>query len=111
MANETARRLRKQMTTSEWRLWLALRNRQLDGYRFRRQHPIGPFVVDFVCLQGRLVIEVDGTVHDHLAVFSRDHERQVWLESRGFSVLRVTDTDVMQDDLARVLAKIRAALE
>ena len=63
MPNERARNLRKSMSDGERKLWQALRARQVDGVRFRRQHPIGPYIVDFVCLERRLVVEVDGGHH------------------------------------------------
>ena len=63
MASEVARRLRRSQTEAERRLWMALRNRRLAGYKFRRQRPIGPFVVDFVSIRHRLIIEVDGSQH------------------------------------------------
>jgi very-short-patch-repair endonuclease len=109
MASETARRLRRTMTDSEWRLWLALRGRQLDGHRFRRQHPIGPFVVDFVCLAHRLVIEIDGGVHLEPEQQAQDRSRQRWLEGQGYRVLRFRGVE-MADDIGGVLATIRAAL-
>ncbi len=75
------------MTASERRLWSHLRLRQLDGWKFRSQAPIGDYVVDFVCLAARLVIELDGSTHDELRV-DYDQRRQAWLESQGYKVLR-----------------------
>ena len=109
MANEFARQLRKSMTDTEWRLWLALRNGSLDGHRFRRQHPIGPFVVDFVCLKRRLVIEVDGDIHSTDEQRAKDAERQRWLESEGYRVIRFRDIEI-GDSLENALGKIRSAL-
>ncbi len=58
MANERARALRKDMSDAEWTLWQAIRRGQIDGFRFRRQHPIGTYIADFVCLEKRLIVEV-----------------------------------------------------
>jgi len=80
-----ARRLRTEMTDAELRLWMRLRCEQIDGYRFRRQVPMGLYVVDLVCLTGRLVIEVDGGQHAQAG--ERDDRRTAWLASRGFKVL------------------------
>ncbi len=104
---QRARRLRTEMTDAEVRLWIQLRRRQIDGYRFRRQVPIGPYVVDFACLNARLVIEVDGG--QHTEAVERDDRRTVWLESRGFRVLRFWNTDVLQRTEG-VLESIRATL-
>lgn len=78
------------MTVSERRLWLKLRGRQLDGWKFRRQHPIGDYVVDFYCPAARLVIELNGSSHDHEVQFVYDERRQAWLESQGYRVLRLS---------------------
>lgn len=93
----SARRLRKRTTPSEEILWERLRGRQLNGLKWRRQHPIGPFVVDFYCEWTRLAIEIDGGVHEFDVVKRRDHERQEWLEAEGIRVLRVTVNDVMEN--------------
>jgi very-short-patch-repair endonuclease len=79
------------MTDSEARLWGRLRCQQIDGHHFRRQVPIGPYVADFVCLQARVVIEVDGGQHTP----ETDEKRTAWLESRGFRVLRFWNSDVL----------------
>jgi very-short-patch-repair endonuclease len=73
------------MTATEGRLWSHLRRRQLDGWKFRRQAPIGDYIVDFVCLAARLVIELDGSTHDEKK-FDYDQRRQAWLESEGYKV-------------------------
>jgi very-short-patch-repair endonuclease len=84
-----ARELRKNLTVSEWRMWCHLKGRQMDGWKFRRQAPIGPYVVDFVCFAARLVVELDGDSHDDVQ-FDYDERRQAWLESQGFKVLRLS---------------------
>ena len=89
-----ARRLRTQMTDAEQQLWRHLRARQMLGYKFRRQHPIGPFVADFACLQAGLVIEVDGGQHGELA--AEDARRTRYLNQKGFRVLRFWNHEVLQ---------------
>ncbi len=95
MARELARALRREATDAEWELWSILRNRQLAGSKFRRQQPIGPYIVDFVCFAEKLVVEVDGGQHATAA--ERDAARTAWLESQGFRVLRFWNHDVLQN--------------
>lgn len=104
---EVARQLRKEPTPSEAILWQALRGRRLRGLRFRRQQPIGPFVVDFYCPAARLVVEVDGPIHE--AQQKADAERQELLESLGLRFLRLPAAQV-ERDLAAALASIGEAL-
>ncbi|MFN7715825.1 MAG: DUF559 domain-containing protein, partial [Pseudanabaenaceae cyanobacterium] len=103
---EVARQFRKQPTTSEAILWQALRGRKLDGRKFRRQQVIGTFVVDFFCGQERLVVEVDGGVHQNQQ--EADRQRQELLESLGLRFVRVR-SDLVEQDLPAVLSQIRAA--
>ena len=93
MASPLARRLRQTPTDAENRLWLHLRRKQLRGLRFRRQHPIGNYVVDFFCPEVQLIIEVDGGQHN--APDSKDDIRTAWLESRGYRVIRFWNNDVL----------------
>ena len=88
-----ARLLRKSFTDAELRMWQLLRNRNLQRFKFRRQHPIGPYIADFVCLEQRIVIEVDGSQHAQQAKY--DSERAVYLEAAGYRVLRFWDNDVL----------------
>jgi very-short-patch-repair endonuclease len=88
-----ARTLRSNLTDAETILWRHLRFRQVDGHKFRRQRPIGPYIVDFICLDKKLVIEVDGGQHD-VRRFS-DARRDTWLRSRGYEVLRFWNNDVL----------------
>ncbi len=97
MANELARKLRREMTDTERILWSELRDRRLGTHRFRRQHPIGPYVVDFVCLDKRFVIEIDGGHHSEPAQTAHDGRRTRWLEGAGYVVLRVSNTDVFEN--------------
>jgi len=93
MSVERAREMRRSPTDAETRLWNQLRRRQVAGVRFRRQVPLGPFIVDFMCPSHRLIIEVDGGQHAERAGY--DQERTVWLEARGFTVLRFWNNDVL----------------
>jgi very-short-patch-repair endonuclease len=90
-----ARTLRKNMTDVERLLWGRLRDRQLGGYKFRRQHPIGPFFVDFVCLEKKLVIEVDGG--QHAKNLDADVKRSNYLKERGYQVLRFWNNEVLEE--------------
>lgn len=109
MRVQVARELRARMTRSETLLWRELRARQLDGAKFRRQHPLGPFFLDFYCEAHRLAIEVDGSAHESASARRYDAERQALIESAGIRVLRVRSGDV-ERNLKDVLAAIRAAL-
>ena len=87
-----ARTLRRRSTRAEWALWLALRDRRLGGLKFTRQQPLGPYYVDFVCREQRLIIEVDGGQHaDSLS----DHRRDAYLTSLGYRVIRVWNNEVL----------------
>ncbi len=100
-----ARQLRRHSTEAESALWKHLRARQLDGYKFRRQVPLGQYVVDFVCFERRLIVEVDGGHHQGQAVY--DDERTKWLESQGFRVLRFWNNEVLGqiDGVAQAILK------
>jgi very-short-patch-repair endonuclease len=100
-----SRALRVSQTKAEQVLWSALRNRQLARWKFRRQHPIGRYILDFVTLDAKLVIEVDGATHSTEAERERDAQRTRELERYGFHVIRVTNTDVYEN-LDGVLATI-----
>ena len=103
---DAARRLRAGMTDAERRLWNAIRKRQPSGHRFRRQCPIGPFVVDFACLRSGLVVEVDGGQH---CGSRTDPRRDAFLRRRGLRVLRFWNHEVMEN-LEGVFDVIEAAL-
>jgi very-short-patch-repair endonuclease len=92
-----ARTMRRNMTEAEFRLWLRLRARAVQGLKFRRQVPIGPFIVDFFCAERRLVVEIDGSQHFAEAAIVADARRIAWLEARGLRVLRLANLDVMQN--------------
>ena len=89
-----ARRLRCEAPATERWLWRLLRDRRLDGLKFRRQLPIGRYVADFVCLRHRLIIEADGPHHDA----ERDAQRDAWLAGQGFRVLRFKNAEVNNPD-------------
>jgi very-short-patch-repair endonuclease len=103
-----AKNLRKKGVLSEVLLWNQLKGRKMDGYHFMRQKPIGDYIVDFFCDKLRLVIEIDGESHD--GRFLYDAERQEFLESIGFTVLRFNDADVKRD-MANVLLAIEGWIE
>jgi phosphoribosylformylglycinamidine synthase len=102
-----ARQMRHAPTPAEDALWQHLRNRQVNGAKFRRQYAMEYFIVDFVCLERRLIVEVDGPVHDQQPEY--DAERQGILELKGFRVLRFTNEEVFHV-LPVVLAAIAEAL-
>ena len=104
MTIENARRRRKQKTTSEGILWSLLRGNQLAGLKFRREHPIGPWIADFACVSRKLVVEVDGDYHDENT--QQDLERQRDLQRLGWRVVRYTAQDVEQnaEEVARAIA-------
>ncbi|MGE3719526.1 MAG: endonuclease domain-containing protein [Bauldia sp.] len=89
--------LRANSTRAEARLWRLLRNRNLDRWKFRRQHPIDRYVVDFVTLEGRLIVEIDGATHSLPSEIRYDETRTRYLEALGYRVLRVTNTDVYEN--------------
>ena len=86
--HEFARKLRREQTVPERKLWQASRGRQFAGFKFRRQQPIGPYIVDFVCLEARLVIELDGDQHSSDQGIFQDRIRTEFLEQDGFQVVR-----------------------
>jgi adenine-specific DNA-methyltransferase len=93
MSAAKARELRNQSTDAERRLWQKLKRRQIAGIKFRRQQPIGPYIVDFACLECRVVVEVDGGQHSER--IQEDEQRSQWLEAQGFRVLRFWNNDVL----------------
>ena len=102
---QASRRLREEMTDAEGMLWQALRGEQIRGLRFRRQHAIDRFILDFYCPKHKLAIEVDGAVHDDVNQAEYDAARTEALERRGIRVLRIRNEDV-EHDIWGVLARI-----
>ena len=108
LIRDTARRLRREQTEWEHNLWTRLRRRQLKGFKFRRQHPIGPFFADFFCPEAKLVIEIDGSQHaDELA---RDESRNGFLRDAGYRVLRFWNHEI-RAEIDAVMQRIADALE
>jgi very-short-patch-repair endonuclease len=110
MANERARLLRKDMSDAEWKLWQRLRGGEIGGFRFRRQHPIGAYIADFICLEKRLIIEVDGAQHAEQSQMDHDAKRTRWLNSEWYTVKRFWTNEVMTE-LDSVLDSILMTLE
>ncbi len=100
--------LRRNPTPAEQKLWAVLRNQQIDGIRFRRQHAIGNFIVDFCAPRQKLVIELDGS--QHLEQHEYDDERTTFLQSQGYQVLRFWNKDVM-NNLRGIVTAIQYALK
>jgi very-short-patch-repair endonuclease len=100
-----AKKLRANTTPHERILWRALRELPLEGTHFRRQAPIGPYVVDFFCPAKRLIIELDGGHHNEDETAERDRERQNWLEREGYRVIRFWNSDIT-GELTAVLERI-----
>ena len=100
-----ARRLRQRETDIERRLWRELRNRRALGLKFRRQHPVGPYIVDFACLEARLLVEIDGYWHQFRK--AQDEARECELRATGFDIVRydieseTTDVCVLAESIAR----------
>jgi len=108
MPNENARRLRLDSTDAERRLWAVLRDRRLARYRFRRQHPIGGFIVDFASTKHRLIVEADGSQH---ADNEADERRTVLLQDGGWRVIRFWNNDVLTNTEGVVETILRALQE
>jgi very-short-patch-repair endonuclease len=102
---ERAQYLRANMTAVESRMWLRLRGRQL-GVKFRRQHPIGPYIADFACCSAKLVVEIDGDTHQE----AHDIQRDRWLESRGWRVMRLVLQEI-DEGLETAVDAVRFELE
>jgi len=95
LPRDTARKLRVNAPEAEQKLWSKLRKRQLDGFQFRRQYSIGPYFADFICLEAKLVIEVDGSQHADRE--AQDERRSEFLRTEGYRVLRFWNSEVMSD--------------
>jgi very-short-patch-repair endonuclease len=111
-ATARARRLRRDATKAEMKLWYVLQRGQMAGSSFRRQHPLGKYFVDFYCARLRLAIEVDGGQHNRDNVRARDEARTRWLKARGVTVLRFWNNDVLEniDGVWEEIARNIAAL-
>ena len=109
-AIRNARRFRKNPTAAERIVWNALRGRKLGGWKFRRQHPIQQFVLDFYCREKRIAIEIDGSVHYRTETAEYDAERTAFLSRYGIRILRFPNDRVMED-LPGVLEEIARVME
>ena len=89
-----ARRLRREMTPAERQVWRFLRGRGLRGFKFRRQVPVGPFIVDFLCVEAGLVVEIDG--ESHWGQLAYDRRRTLYLETQGYRVIRINNQQVTE---------------
>ncbi|MHB9031832.1 MAG: endonuclease domain-containing protein [Anaerolineae bacterium] len=105
-----ARSLRRNQTPAEAQLWYRLNNRQLGGYKFRRQHAVGPYILDFYCPTGQLAVELDGSQHADADALSRDDERAQYLAGLGIRVIRFWNYEVLTE-MDSVLKRIANALE
>lgn len=97
IARNRARSLRRNLTETERFVWARLRDRRFEGFKFRRQTPLGDYILDFVCFDCRVIVELDGGQHNDPAAIAYDTRRTQWLESEGFRVLRFWNHDVLQD--------------
>lgn len=104
-----ARLIRRKQTDAERRLWLKLRSKQFEALKFRRQQPMGIYIVDFVSFEQKLVIELDGGQHNEKEAIEKDNERTKWLEDKGYRVLRFWNNEVLKN-MEGVLEKIGEAL-
>lgn len=93
----TAKMLRKNSTMQEKRLWNLLKNRQFHNLRFKRQDPIGNYIVDFVCPEIKLIIEIDGGQHNEPENIEYDHQRTEFLESNGYRIIRFWNNDIYKN--------------
>ena len=109
MSTGRARDLRRKSTDAEQLLWNRLRDRQLQGEKFRRQVSLGSYVVDFVCFEKKLIVELDGGQHAHAVNMERDEVRSTALRAHGFQVLRFWNNDVM-GNIEGVLESILSSL-
>jgi len=105
---QRARELRRKMTCTEQLLWERLRDRQLGGFKFRRQHPLGPFITDFYCAEKRLAVEFDGNIHDLQR--EQDEQRTHQFEEFNYRLIRFRNEEV-ENDLASVLQTILKACQ
>jgi very-short-patch-repair endonuclease len=106
---QLARQLRCNQSEAEGKLWINLWKRNLNGVKFRRQQPIGKYIVDFISFEKKLIIEIDGGQHNEAPVIQQDLQRTTWLESEGYRVLRFWNNDVLEN-LDGVLEKIKELL-
>ena len=107
---EKSRVLRKNMTPQERKLWCIIRNRQFFGYRFRRQFPLGQYIVDFICREKKIIIEIDGGQHNEIKNIQYDKNRTEYLISEGYKVLRFWNNDI-DKNIGGVYEKLKESFE
>ena len=108
MPNPRARELRVNSTDAERRLWSLLRDRRLDGYKFRRQYPVGSYIADFACLEHMLIVEADGGQH---ADNQNDQRRTNWLQSQGWRVIRFWNDEILRNPQGIAAAILQSLAE
>ncbi len=106
---DRARELRRDQSPPEGILWSRLRDRRLDGIKFRRQHSIGPYIADFFCPDAMLIVEIDGKTHLHPDAAAHDLQRDAYLKREGYVVLRIGAADIIKN-IAGVLQRIHQAV-
>jgi very-short-patch-repair endonuclease len=107
---KAAKDLRQKQTEAEQMLWRRIRNKQLNGIKFRRQEPLGSYIVDFVSFEKKLIIEIDGSPHNEEQINKNDKQRSLWLRGEGFKVLRFWNSEIVRD-IEGALTKITNAFE
>ena len=105
-----ARSLRRTQTEAEKRLWSYVRDKRLQGHKFNRQVPVGPYIADFLCFEAKLIIEIDGATHSEAHEIAYDEKRTAFLNLQGYRVMRCTNMDIFEN-LTDVLDTILLALE
>ena len=107
---EKSRQLRKNMTPQERKLWDIIKNRQFFGYRFRRQFPLSQYIVDFICREKKIIIEIDGGQHNEIKNIQYDNKRTEYLISEGYKVLRFWNNDI-DKNIVGVYEKLKEVFE
>ncbi len=107
---EKSRDLRKNMTPQERKLWYIIKNRQFFGYRFRRQFPLGQYIVDFMCREKKIIIEIDGGQHNEIKNIQYDNKRTEYLISEGYKVIRFWNNDI-DKNISGVYNKLKEVFE
>lgn len=107
---EKSRDLRKNMTPQERKLWYIIKNRQFFGYRFRRQFPLGQYIVDFMCREKKIIIEIDGGQHNEIKNIQYDNKRTEYLISEGYKVIRFWNNDI-DKNMGGVYNKLKEVFE
>ncbi len=111
LKTKRARELRQAMTPAEAKLWSRIRNNQLEGLGFRRQHPMSKYILDFYCASLKLAVELDGGQHNEPANIARDKTRDVWFASKGIETLRMWNNDVLTNIMSSVETVWRVAIK